>query len=440
MSITIRFTLIAVIALTVGTAIAGCGGGSGGESNGSTGDASKEVSGTVEVWDLDYEALPEYTKAANRVDAEFEKLHPEVTVHRVAQPAGYEALYRAAFTAHEGPDVMQMQPGKSGVLSFKSGLEVINDRIGPDLKEHLTGWSSVTPSFTEEGGERYGVPFGLNGLVFYYNKKLFAKAGLPTTFEPKSWANIRGAAERLRAAGIEPFAAGDKEGIENTQWFAVGLEGASSLKKRLELGEGKIPFTDESVTKGLMPIVEFQEAGLFPSDLFSTPHTLEVYENFAEGDGAMTLGWWNSCCDASEFNPKLGEANVGFFFPPGPTALGATSNFVWSVPTFAKNKEAAWAWIEFQVSKRGLEIYDQLGGFMPNRDSVPLPTTNYPPQMREILAEVRERGTEMGTFGILPSSVAFETLPIEMNQVLQGRTSLPSAQEAMQEAVERTGE
>ncbi len=36
-------------------------------------------------------------------------------------------------------------------------------------------------------GKRYGIPLGTDGRVLYFNKKLFAQAGLPADWQPKSW-------------------------------------------------------------------------------------------------------------------------------------------------------------------------------------------------------------------------------------------------------------
>src|SRR5688572_18576112 len=114
--------------------VAACGGGEDGSSGSEATGIAKDLSGEVRVWDTEYDALPAYTEAIDRVDAEFEKLHPGVTVRREAQPyEGYDALVRAAMTAKDGPDIMMMQPGAAGVLSFKDGFEVINDLVDPQL-------------------------------------------------------------------------------------------------------------------------------------------------------------------------------------------------------------------------------------------------------------------------------------------------------------------
>jgi multiple sugar transport system substrate-binding protein len=393
----------------------------------------------VTVWDYEYESIPDYTKAIDKVDADFEHLHPGVTVDRQAvPPESFEAQYRAAFSSHQGPDVMIFQPGTAGVLSFAAGLEPLNDSISPDLAENLTGWEAVTPGFKQEG-ERLGVPIGLQGWVFYYNKKLFAKAGLPTNFKPKSWAEVREAGEQLKAAGIQPFAGGNKEGYDNSYWFSVGFQTENTRAQVAEFGEGKIPFTSPLVSKAFGPQVEMEEAELLPKEYFSTPQFSEGYPSFAEGQGAMVLGFWNSAGYWGEFNPALGEKNVGIFFPPGVSPVAAGGSTVFSIPKFAANKEAAWALLEYTASKAGIETLDEVGGLLPNRKDVSLPASD-PVQAHELIAAYEHQDPIIAPYAMIPAQVLFGPMGSEVSQALQGRTSLQSAQEAMQEAAEKAAE
>ncbi|MBN9624478.1 MAG: extracellular solute-binding protein, partial [Actinobacteria bacterium] len=126
--------------------VSACGGGSssgGGEGASADGKPPKpsEVSGKLTVWDIFYKTFPEYTKAVKPLDEAFEKKYPNVTVEHVAQGLeNYPALVQAAFTAHEGPDVMMMAPSYQGVLLYREGLEELNDRITPEMQEQLKGW------------------------------------------------------------------------------------------------------------------------------------------------------------------------------------------------------------------------------------------------------------------------------------------------------------
>jgi ABC-type glycerol-3-phosphate transport system substrate-binding protein len=56
-------------------------------------------------------------------------------------------------------------------------------------------------------GKRYGIPVGTDGRVLFFNKKLFAKAGLPTDWQPKSWDEVLQAGRQLKAKlpGVTPL-------------------------------------------------------------------------------------------------------------------------------------------------------------------------------------------------------------------------------------------
>lgn len=435
--------LLALLSLAVlAVVVAACGGGggsdtSGGSTGGSTGEASSEdVSGKVTVWDNEYEAFPEYTEVAKQLDAEFEKKYPGVTVDHVAEPfEGYEALVQAAFTSRQGPDVMQMLPGNIGVLRWTKGLEPLNELISQETQEKMSGWNLVTPDYAEEG-ERYGVPVGVGGLVpFYYNKKMFKEAGLPTKFEPKTWGEVIEAGKKLKAAGFQPFTGGDGgEASEGAWLFAIGWSTVNTPQQATELSKGEIPFTDPIVAKAMQPAIELQEAGLYPKDRFDIPFFSEGGERFGKGEGAMALGLRSVTAYWGEYNKKLGEKNVGMFLPPGGYPL-IEAEFAWTIPKFAANKEAAVAYVNFMASKQGIGALTDKAGLLPNRTDVELPASS-PEQAHQLVEWTREPNQQPYPHGMLPHSVS-ETLGNEMSQVLQGRTSVKAAQEAIQEVAEK---
>jgi ABC-type glycerol-3-phosphate transport system substrate-binding protein len=372
-----RLGILLVLLAVLGLAIAGCGGSSsstGGESVTTSSDGGeattagseeKDISGTVRIWDTDYESFPGYTKVMNRLDGEFEDEHPEVTIKREAQPLeNYEALVRSAFASHEGPDIIQMESGALGVLSFTQGLEPLNELVTPEMDEQLTQWNTVTEDFADEG-TRFAVPIGLVGYVFYYNKQLFKKAGLPIDFAPKTWAEVKQAAEKLKAAGIEPFTGGNEEGYQNIWWFSAGFHSENDPQAMKELQEGTLDWTGPAVAKAFQPQIELEEAGLYPSDRFSTGAFSEGFPSFAEGEGAMTIGFWNVAGCWCEFNPKLGEKNVGMFFTPETESVEASATLALTIPKFAKNKDAAWAVVEYDSSKKAIQALTDEAGFMP---------------------------------------------------------------------------
>jgi multiple sugar transport system substrate-binding protein len=55
------------------------------------------------------------------------------------------------------------------------------------------GWRQIAKTVRGNmtvDGQLYGIPEGTDGRVLYFNKKLFAEAGLPADWQPKNWADI----------------------------------------------------------------------------------------------------------------------------------------------------------------------------------------------------------------------------------------------------------
>ena len=64
------------------------------------------------------------------------------------------------------------------------------------------GWAQIPKAIagmTQVGGKQYGVPVGTDGRVLYFNKQLFRRAGLPGTWQPKSWDDVLTTARQLKA-------------------------------------------------------------------------------------------------------------------------------------------------------------------------------------------------------------------------------------------------
>jgi ABC-type glycerol-3-phosphate transport system substrate-binding protein len=435
-----RIKFVCMLALLCGVVfgVSACGGSS--DSSGSdtgSSEASKpaDASGKIVVWDVFDKLFPEYTKAVKPLDEAFEEANPNVTVEHVAQ--GYEqypALVQAAFTAHEGPDVMMMLPSYAGVLNYYQGLEELNDRITPEMQEQLKYWYTMTPGYEEEG-PHYGVPIGSTDFIFYYNKALFKKAGLPTDFQPKTWDEVREAGEKLKAAGIQPFTGGDKEGYEDQWWWMLSWPTVNTKQQSIELGEGEIPFTSDTFAKAWGPEEMMEEAGLLDEDRFTTPFFTEGYEKFSEGKGGMTLGGSTTVAYWGEFNKALGEKNVGVFYSPGASYVTASPEYGWSIPTFAKNKDAAWAYLEFMSSKPAEELLFEKAGLLPNRKDVKLPA-DAPEQARQIVDLYEENETFDDAAHLMPIQTSLQ-LATEAREYFQGRTSMEDMQKSLQESFEK---
>ena len=87
-------------------------------------------------------------------------------------------------------------------------LEDLSDQ--PWVKDLVKG----TDEPMTKDGKLYGMPIGVEGYGYIYNKDLFAKAGI--TELPKTLSQLEAAAQKLQAAGITPFENGYGE------WWVLG--------------------------------------------------------------------------------------------------------------------------------------------------------------------------------------------------------------------------
>jgi multiple sugar transport system substrate-binding protein len=101
-----------------------------------------------------------------------------------------------------GPDLISVDGIWVGEFAQAGYIKPLTDTVGDQAKvDGWDGWSQIPDSVQQLGmfeGKRYGVPNGTDGRVLYFNKKLFAQAGLPADWQPKSWDEIITAAQALK--------------------------------------------------------------------------------------------------------------------------------------------------------------------------------------------------------------------------------------------------
>ncbi len=129
--------------------------------------------------------LPGADKATNDLIAGYEKAHPNVTIERTA--IGFNDFRTKAIQAiatGEFPDFAFIEHGDTPVFADQGALA--------DLTEQMSDWPEKDQYIENVfsggvvDGKNYGVPFRTNTTTLYYNKDMFAAAGVaapPTTWE-----------------------------------------------------------------------------------------------------------------------------------------------------------------------------------------------------------------------------------------------------------------
>jgi len=108
----------------------------------------------------------------------------------------------------EGADIIGLDGIWVGEFAEAGYIAPLSE-VGGDAVDDWEGWDQMSDavqaamSFEDQ---RYGVPQGADGRVLYYNKELFAQAGLPEDWQPTSWEEVLEAARSLASIdGVVPI-------------------------------------------------------------------------------------------------------------------------------------------------------------------------------------------------------------------------------------------
>jgi ABC-type glycerol-3-phosphate transport system substrate-binding protein len=350
-----RWGLGAAIALAAAIVIVGCGSSSNSSSSSS---ASGKV--TLTIWH-NY-GTEQNATALQNLAAAFEKLHPNVTITVVSQPAdNYFALLQAAAVSKTGPDLAVMWTGLF-TLQYKSFLVNLKGKI-PDadlarVNPDALKWTS--DGFNAANGP-YVMPLEEQFYIGFYNKQAFAKAGV-TSF-PTDWSQLFAACAKLKAAGYIPLTYGNG-GQPLTATFypyydlSYMMIGAYPVDQWLGLYSGSIPWTAAANETQLAMWAKLHKLGYTNHDVITKTNNLGDFET---GKAAMIMdGTW----DTKKFTDALGS-NVAAFVPPfSNTPIKGVVDFAGdgiAMTSYSKHQTEALQFLDFMTTTQAADIINGAG-------------------------------------------------------------------------------
>ncbi|MHA6689974.1 extracellular solute-binding protein [Devosia sp. A449] len=128
----------------------------------------------IEYWQYVFDSR---VQAMDKLIANFEAANPDITVKQTTFPyADYQTRVVAAKVAGQGPDVVQLFYG--WLDNFVSGGLI--QPLDPAVFPHDVIESEFFPivSAMKVGEDYYGLPTAVRSLALFYNKALFAEAGI----------------------------------------------------------------------------------------------------------------------------------------------------------------------------------------------------------------------------------------------------------------------
>jgi sn-glycerol 3-phosphate transport system substrate-binding protein len=133
--------------------------------------------------------------------------------------------YKAGLGTGDLPDIVQLQETDQQQM-IDTGTVLPASVCAKADKYSFSDFLPRVISYFTVQGKQYAMPFNTSGPVLYYNKKAFGAAGLDPNSPPSTLADVRAAAEKLKANGVpaplglkvEPGFFEHWRGLANTQY------------------------------------------------------------------------------------------------------------------------------------------------------------------------------------------------------------------------------
>jgi multiple sugar transport system substrate-binding protein len=330
--------------------------GTGGQPTGA-GQAAAVGSGAkmLSVWS----GYPEMKPYYERVAAEFTKTHPDVTVEILTHPLReFEQKLSATIPAKTVADIIE--------ISVYANQKFIEAGLIPKNPPEMTDFARANyPEFnlklmTDKDGNVYGLPLFWGSSGIYYNKTMFAEAGI--TAPPKTMDEMEAAATKLAKrdgnnitrAGFSFRKSGGGSGIAEKWWIMAYPHGATILEKTPS-GKFHAGYNNEGGVRTLQRYID----GLYKHK-YDTPNLKADAEGFQLEQHAMFQRETWVIGDIAKKAPNLQYDS--FQIPTDKRSgllVGASNLYITGA---AKDPKLAWEFIqESQKQEHLLLMLDEIG-------------------------------------------------------------------------------
>lgn len=306
---------LAAVAAGLLLTTAACGGGS----------SSTDSSGkTVITWWHNANNDPGKSFYA-KVAADYEKTHPNVDIKISAMD--HESMLTKLDAAFQSGDPEQMPD----VYMERGGGELA-DHVKAGLTEDLT--KSAAPEIAKLGksvsawqvdGKTYALPFNMGLVGFFYNKDLFAQAGITTA--PTTLADLNTDIGKLKAKGITPLSVGAKDKWPLAHYYYY-FSVRECSQTALQSAMSSMKFSDPCFIKAGKDLQAFAKTNPFNKGYLTTPAQTGATSAsglLATGKVAMELAgqWEPGVMQGLTADHKgLGDKTGWFTFPTVPGQQG----------------------------------------------------------------------------------------------------------------------
>jgi len=357
----------------------------------------------------------------------FEAANPGIKITVVQQPVdGYFTNLLAQSVIGRGPDIASMWAG-TYMDQFKSYMVDLHKYVSDDIIKSVNGINYFSEGY-DSSKAVYAAPQTAQWYNGYYNKKVFADAGL--TKLPTTWAELEADAKILKAKGVTPILQGAVDGGPQfaswEDWSYVAT--AAPLSEWGDFISGAKKYDDPRFVAQLDKWHKLYTDGYFNKDAFNYAN---VIPDLVAGKAAMYLG--GGSWQAGDLLKSMGD-NVGVILPPySDTPQKGIVSFAgggYSVMKYSKNVDAAGKFAAFVLSDAGQTIIAKFDA--PTRPG--FPTKN--PLLNDLATMSGDPSMKVyPMFDNFTQGPVTDALNRNIAQVLVGQVTSKDALDAMDAAV-----
>ncbi|MFD7291576.1 extracellular solute-binding protein [Streptomyces sp. NPDC059863] len=339
-----------VAALTAGTVLAACSGGT---------NAGGSTSKTLTIASVDQGSIED-------VVAAFEKANPAVAVRLTTSGADqYQQQIRTKLSSGTAPDVMSVWPGNGNpgatyVLAKPGYLLDLSDRP----------WARKLPdavkTVAQYEGKTYNAVFGLNGIGAVYNQDALDRAGLTP---PDTWTELLDFCRDAAAKKTPAFALGNQDNwVTQTVLYALVATTVYGPDRDFDkkMQDGQATFAKSAWAAALAKYEEMEKTGCFQKSPLSTSY--EASQGLAASGktlGIVQGNWIVSLLKGKNPQGRFTLKALPATDDPGGFLMPAAAGMGYGVNAKAKNKELALKFLDFVMSPDGMSLFAEKQGSLP---------------------------------------------------------------------------
>lgn len=318
----------------------------------STGSGSGGSSKTITVMVSQSPTAPEGQKRIlDLMRQKFEAAHPGNTVKFDVVQLGSAVSNAVINTAatKEGPDIFEVGPQVLPTGAATGVFTALSDSEWSDLGGKDRYLASVLAVTGKDNKDHVAIPYYASTMAMYYNKKMFADAGISGA--PTTWNDFIETGQMLSDANRGKFAVGDAAGEPSHPWHVIWLL-TTQLGGQLISADGRTAqLNSPEVVQGISFWLEWISKHKIVNQKDATNTSAQQIQQFVNKQNAMfPCGFTQAISSmpgtpvekewALAGNPTVpyGQESVPSGAKPVQSYLGGAT---WAISKFSKNRDLA---------------------------------------------------------------------------------------------------